>query len=45
VLFPLSVAGSLVLTLASAAAVLVPGCPPTPAAIMQGILTAINVER
>ncbi|HEV7803189.1 MAG TPA: hypothetical protein VGP15_19110 [Burkholderiales bacterium] len=25
--------------------VLVPGCPPTPAAIMQGILTAINVER
>ena len=25
--------------------VCVPGCPPTPAAIMQGILTAINVKN
>ena len=25
--------------------VMVPGCPPTPTAIMQGILTAISVER
>jgi len=25
--------------------VTVPGCPPTPLAIMQGILTAISIKR
>jgi Ni,Fe-hydrogenase III small subunit len=25
--------------------VAVPGCPPTPAAIMQGILTAISAKK